>query len=135
MAAGASTAAAVDTAARFVEVERGSTERRRGAEWAMRMAEERPRGRVGARRKGRCHSCGRREATDATGFGIPPCPGGGGRSRGFCGLGLGRLRLPLPLVLLTLGVQIGYLMTVFLLKVPFFKFKIVNRPKFLHARC
>jgi hypothetical protein len=71
--AGATTAAAVDAAARCVE--RGSTERRRGAEWAVRIEEEeeRPRAweRMGARRKGRCHSCGRREATEATGFGIP----------------------------------------------------------------
>lgn len=90
MAAGASTAAAVDTAARCVE--RGSTERRRGAEWAVRIEEEeerpRARGRMGARRKGRCHSCGRREATEATGFGIPAAAAGGAGGSAFWGWGV-----------------------------------------------
>lgn len=59
----------------------------------MRIGEEegrpRARGRRGARRKWRCHSCGHREATEATGFCIPACPGGGGRSRGLSGFGAG----------------------------------------------
>lgn len=62
----------------------------------MRIGEEegrpRARGRRGARRKWRCHSCGHREATEATGLCIPACPGGGGgggRSRGLSGFGAG----------------------------------------------
>jgi hypothetical protein len=38
--------------------------------------EERARGRRGGGGKGRCHSCGRREAKDAAGFGIPAAGGG-----------------------------------------------------------
>lgn len=80
---GASTAAAVDTAARGVEGER--REQRRGVGRVVRSGEkeEMARGRMEAGGKGRCHSCGRREATEAAGLGILASPGGGGgRSRG-----------------------------------------------------
>jgi hypothetical protein len=69
---GASTAAAVDTAApaaRCVEGESG--ERQRGALWVVRREEkERARGTREGGRKWRCHSCGRSQATVAAGFGI-----------------------------------------------------------------
>ena len=93
MVVGASTAAAVDTAAAVRCVEGGSGEQRRGAEWMVRRGEkeERARGtRVGGRKR-RCHSCGRSEATEAAGFGIIVSS----RRRqtgflgfeGFCGIG------------------------------------------------
>lgn len=45
-------------------------------------AGERARGWRGGRAKGRCHNCGRREAKDVVGFGIPAGHGGGGRRTG-----------------------------------------------------
>jgi hypothetical protein len=69
---GASTAAAVDTAApaaRCMEGESGK--RQRGALWVVRREEkERARGTREGGRKRRCHSCGRSQATVAAGFGI-----------------------------------------------------------------